>query len=89
MEYKLPIVSTNVGGIPDVVVNDVNGYVCNPKDSIDLADKIEKLLKDKKLRQRMGEAGYRIFKEKFTLEKFEYRIAECIQETLKIKCAKY
>ena len=83
MENKLPVISTNVGGIPDVVVNDVNGYVCNPKDSADLADKIEKLLKDKKLRQRMGEAGYRIFKDKFTLEKFEYRIAECIQETLK------
>ena len=82
MEYKLPIVSTNVGGIPDVVVNDVNGYVCNPKDSIDLADKIEKLLKDKKLRQRMGEAGYRMFKKKFTLNSFEKRMCEIIIEVL-------
>ena len=66
----------------DVVVNDVNGYVCNPKDSIDLADKIEKLLKDKKLRERMGEAGYRMFKEKFTLNSFEKRMCDIIVDVL-------
>lgn len=82
MENKLPVVSTNVGGIPDVVVNDVNGYVCNPKDSIDLADKIEKLLKDKQLRERMGEAGYRMFKEKFTLNSFEKRMCDIIVDVL-------
>ena len=82
MEYKLPIISTNVGGIPDVVVNDVNGYVCNPKDSSDLADKIEKLLKDKQLRERMGEAGYRMFKEKFTLNSFEKRMCDIIVDVL-------
>lgn len=83
MENKLPVISTNVGGIPDVVVNDVNGYVCNPKDSADLADKIEKLLKDKHLRERMGEAGYRIFKNNFTLKSFEKRMCEIIIEVLK------
>lgn len=82
MENKLPVVSTNVGGIPDVVVNDVNGYVCNPKDSIDLADKIEKLLKDKHLRERMGEAGYRMFKNNFTLNSFEKRMCDIIVDVL-------
>lgn len=82
MENKLPVVSTNVGGIPDVVVNDINGYVCNPKDSTDLADKIEILLKDKQLRERMGEAGYRMFKEKFTISSFEKRMHGIIVDVL-------
>ena len=82
MENKLPVISTNVGGIPDVVIDDVNGYVCKPKDSMDLAEKIEKLLLNRNLRERMGEAGYQMFKNDFTIKSFEKRMCDIIVKTL-------
>ncbi len=48
-----PIVATNVGGIPEII-NDQIGILVNPEDSVGLADAINKLLEDKELREKMG-----------------------------------
>ena len=74
MQYKLPIVTTDEGGIPDVIQNGVNGYVCKREDSVTLANSIEKLLNNKELCIDLGENGYKIFKEKFTLDVFNKNI---------------
>ena len=79
MEYKLPIVTTDEGGIPDVVKNGENGLIAKKKDAVSLADCMEKLLEDKDLREKMGEDGYRKFKSNFTLNVFEARIAEVLE----------
>ena len=47
MQYKLPIVTTNEGGIPDVVKDGQNGFVCRRKDANSLADAIKSLLRIK------------------------------------------
>lgn len=79
MEYKLPIVTTDEGGIPDVVKNGENGLIAKKKDAVSLADCMEKLLEDKYLREKMGENGYRKFKSNFTLNVFEARMAEVLE----------
>lgn len=79
MEYKLPIVTTDEGGIPDVVKNGENGLITKKKDAVSLADCMEKLLEDKDLREKMGENGYRKFKSNFTLDIFEARMAEILE----------
>ena len=79
MEYKLPIVTTDEGGIPDVVKNGENGLIAKKKDAVSLADCMEKLLEDKDLRKKMGENGYRKFKSNFTLNVFEARMAEVLE----------
>lgn len=33
MQYRLPIIATNVGGIPEIVIHEYNGYLINPEDS--------------------------------------------------------
>ena len=78
MEYKLPIVSTNVGGIPDEVVDGENGFIIKDKDAQSLADALCKLLGDESLRQKMGENGYQKFEEKFTAMCFENKIQEIL-----------
>lgn len=80
MEYKLPIVSTDEGGIKDIVKDGENGFIVPPKDSISLADSIEKLFKDGELRQRMGENGYEKFKERFTLSCFERNLTDIVNK---------
>lgn len=74
MEHKLPIVSTNEGGIPDVIKDGENGFICIKNNPFSLAECIEKLLLNKNLRYRMGENGYKKFKAHFTVSTFEQNI---------------
>jgi len=48
------IVASNVGGIPYIIDNGVNGFLVNKMDSVALAEKISLFLKDGKLRKDMG-----------------------------------
>jgi len=55
MAAGLPIISTNVGGIPDIIQDGVNGFLVQPGDIQAIADRILKLLADKALREKIGE----------------------------------
>lgn len=78
MEHGIPIVTTNEGGIPDVVKNGINGIICDKKDENALADAIGTLLNSKDVRITMGEEGRRIFKSQFTLEHFEKNLSNIL-----------
>jgi len=54
-----PVVSTAVGGVPEVVVDGVTGVTVRPSDSAALADAMLTLLRDRKLAERLGTAGRR------------------------------
>lgn len=82
MEYKIPIVSTNEGGIPDIIKDGENGFICTKKDSYSLATCIEKLLLDKNLRYKMGENGYKKFKSYYTLSTFETNIKSILTQCI-------
>lgn len=55
MASGLPIIASNVGGIPDIVKDGVNGFLVNPRDVQGIADKVISLLRDKKLRVRISQ----------------------------------
>ena len=57
MSAGLPVVSTRVGGIPDVIDDGVDGILVTPGDIAALAEAIKRLLRDPSLRSRMGSAG--------------------------------
>ncbi len=69
MAYGVPIVSTAVGGIPELITDGVNGLLCVPKDPHCLAEKIFTLIEDQDLRVRLGIAARRSFEQgQFTPE---------------------
>lgn len=74
MMYGLPVISTDEGGIKDEVADGVNGFVVKTENTYALADAIQLLLEDSKMRNRMGNEGRRIFLEKFTMRQFEYNM---------------
>jgi glycosyltransferase involved in cell wall biosynthesis len=59
MHAGLPVIATKVGGIPDVVKDNVNGYLVKPGDAEELADKLLKLLREDETRIRLGENSKR------------------------------
>ena len=82
MQHRLPCVSTTEGGIPGIIDEGKTGFLVPKYNAAILANKIEFLLTDSALRQRMGEAGRRKFEKEFTLEVFEKRIVEIINHCL-------
>lgn len=64
-----PVIGANVGGIPDVIKNGLNGYLVEPKDPKSLADKIAFLIENPGLMKKMGREGRRIAEKNFDIEK--------------------
>ena len=77
MAAARPIVATTTGGIPEVVVDGVTGFLVAPRDDAAMAAAIVKLLKDPDLRKRMGQAGLARARELFSAERM-------LKETLKV-----
>ncbi|MCB0087248.1 MAG: glycosyltransferase, partial [Caldilineaceae bacterium] len=57
MAMELPVVSTSISGIPEIVEHDVNGLLIEQKDALALANALEQLLLDAELRHRLGQAA--------------------------------
>jgi glycosyltransferase involved in cell wall biosynthesis len=66
MAVGRPVVASRIGGLPKTVAEGSTGLLCEPGDPADLAQKIEILLNDPLLRERMGLAGRRRFEEHYT-----------------------
>ncbi|HNO78735.1 MAG TPA: glycosyltransferase [Phycisphaerae bacterium] len=79
---SVPIVSTNVGGIPTSVRDGLDGLLVPPKDSEALAQAISRVINDKELRSSLIRNGYVTAKD-WCVEKFAERLYESICRALK------
>ena len=61
-----PVVASRVGGFPDLIADDVNGYMVPPGDPAALAAGLERVLDDPALAARLGDAGRRTILRDFT-----------------------
>jgi glycosyltransferase involved in cell wall biosynthesis len=77
MAAARPVVATEAGGIPEVVVEGTTGFLVPPRDHQAMADAIVTLLKDESLRRRMGDAGLARARACFSAERM-------VQETLRL-----
>ena len=57
MALGKPIVASNIGGIPDLVIHGKNGFLVPPKNPKELAKYIQVLIEDKGKREKMGLKG--------------------------------
>lgn len=65
---KVPVVATNVGGIPELVTRDVNGLLVPPNDPKKLVEAINLLLENKQSAKKLADAGYEFVIKNITWE---------------------
>lgn len=64
---SLPIVTTEVGGLPEIIQDGVNGLLSTPAQPEELAEKIKLLFQDRELSQKLALAGRQTLEKKFSL----------------------
>jgi len=73
MACGLPIIASRVGGIPDILTNDTNGYLVEAKDTHDMANKIILLLSDDALRKKISDNN-RLLVKKYAWENVIFKL---------------
>jgi glycosyltransferase involved in cell wall biosynthesis len=66
MSYGVPVIGSNLGGITDIVTDGETGLLVPPADPVALAAALERLAGDSRLARRLGEAGHRHVRERFS-----------------------
>jgi glycosyltransferase involved in cell wall biosynthesis len=83
MGAGLPIVSTDVGGVKEVVEEDVTGLLAGAGDDAGLAAAILRLAGDGQLRKLLGERGRARAEERFSEEEMHERYAALYEEMVR------
>ena len=79
MARSLPVVSTDEGALAEMVLQEENGFIVPRKDAAVLSDALEKLLKDKSLREQMGASGRERFLSHYTEDAFINHFTDILQ----------
>jgi len=73
---SVPVVATQIAGVSELVQDGVNGYLVSAGDETALADKLDVLMRNPKLRSKMGKSGAEIVAQEFDISKETSRLAQ-------------
>ena len=83
MACELPAIATNVGGIPDVISDGVNGVMIGRDRQDELVEAVGRLVDSTRLRHRLGERGRETVVSKFSLDKVTVQYTDLLDSHLK------
>jgi len=75
MAYSIPVISTNTGGIPELLSNEA-GVMVEEKNSQQLALAIKKLIENENFRKKIGRQGYEKVCKEFNIQKNTEKLLE-------------
>lgn len=82
MQYALPIITSDEGGIQDVVKDNFNGFITEKQNPEDLANKIQEMIRNKNRMIVFGKKGRKEFLDKFTTVNFETNLKEILETVI-------
>lgn len=82
MATRTPVITTCYGGSPESAIDGQTGYVINPFDTADFAEKITGLLTNDALRQQMGAVAYEHVKSRFSIQTYRDNMLTMYQEAI-------
>lgn len=80
MAAKVPIVATNVGALPEIIENNKNGILVEPKNPQQLAEAIQRLLENERIRQKLSLQAHQTVLFKFPVEKMIRETEELFED---------
>lgn len=69
ISYRLPIISTNVSGIPEICIDNFNGFLINERSSREIEEKIRRLQEEKFLIKKFSKNSFRLAKQSYDINK--------------------
>ena len=82
MACKLPVIASDIGGIPEALIDNQTGLLCPPRNPIILANKIELLITKPEFRSILAENAYLKFKEKFSFDEMIDKYETIFKKTI-------
>src|SRR3989338_449394 len=82
MAAGLPVIGTNVGGIPDFLANEQTGLFTKIDDQKDLAEQIRKLGQDQNLRKRIIDNGRKLVQDRYSWDAIASQMKTIFEELL-------
>lgn len=77
--YHLPVVTTPVGGLPDIAVDGENTLLFNPGDIVTIAIQLEKIMIDEKLRIKLTKTSAQLSSNRFCIKEITKQLSELYQ----------
>lgn len=84
MSYANPVVSTYVGGIPEIITHNYNGLLFNAGDTEELFNCLDKILSNEEERNYMGDKALETIKDNFDMIKNIEKLIDIYNDTIKI-----
>jgi glycosyltransferase involved in cell wall biosynthesis len=78
----LPVISTRVGGIPEFLNDDENGFITEPGDSTQLTQRLLELLQNSELVKKMGKQGRKLAEENLNWQLITNQVIDLYQNLL-------
>ncbi|MEM4953709.1 MAG: glycosyltransferase, partial [Desulfurococcaceae archaeon] len=85
MSCSLPVIASNVGGIPEVIQHMVNGILIDPGDLNALSNSIITLLQDKNFREKLAHSARKTIEERFSWNMVIPQIVQTYEDLLKTR----
>lgn len=89
MASGCPVIGTDVGGIPEIICDGVNGLVVPPNDPAALASAMEKMIREPRVRQSFAENAKKHALENYDIKVTAAKILSFYQDLLGNRCPKH
>jgi glycosyltransferase involved in cell wall biosynthesis len=83
MACGLPVITTAVSGIPEIIKDGINGRLIPPDDPVALADALLRLDRDPRLAESLSLEARATVREQFDGERFAAQLAELFREAVR------
>jgi glycosyltransferase involved in cell wall biosynthesis len=82
MLCEIPVISTELSGIPELVINDISGLTVSPENAIELSLAISRLMDSPEMKLRLVTGGKKRVKDEFLLNKNVAKLLDLIQSSI-------